>query len=255
MRNRLEDGRVGLGAVTLALVVAMGALLIAPLASASHISPELVTETRNLTCDDLASMFSGIVGDVDWTELKQDPPGNGVESDGTLTVTISNFDGKSFDWSSNIGVDAVFVKAGNAGSHFYIYQPPAESIGDTGISSPGETGNEISHITFCYDLADPTTTTTEATTTTTEATTTTTEATTTTTEATTTTTEATTTTIPDEVLPTVITTSTTVEVLPSDTLPFTGPEDGNAAFLAMLLIASGSIALVAARAFRDETDS
>ena len=54
-----------------------------------------------------------------WTELKVQPPGNGVFTDGTLTVTIANFANSnsgtpgSFDWSSNIGVDAVFVKAGN----------------------------------------------------------------------------------------------------------------------------------------------
>jgi hypothetical protein len=117
---------------------------------------------------------------------------------------------------------------------------------------------------FVTTTTEATTTTTEATTTTTEATTTTTEATTTTTEATTTTipdevlptvittstTEATTTTIPDEVLETVITTSTTVEVEPLETLPFTGAENGSAAALALVLVASGVLSLIWARVFR-----
>ena len=66
----------------------------------------------------------------------------------------------------------------------------------------------------------------------------------------TTTTEATTTTIPDEVLPTVITTSTTVEVEPVETLPFTGAENGSAGALALVLVASGVLSLVWARVFR-----
>jgi hypothetical protein len=206
-------------------------------------------------------------------------------------VTITNFDGKTFDWSSNIGVDAVYVKAGSAGSYLYIYEPPTESTGDTGLTTPGDTGNEISHITFCYDLEDPTTTTTteattttvdEATTTTVDEATTTTvneattttvnEATTTTVnEATTTTVDDTTTTserdrtttserdttttssIPIDILPTSIVPTTTPEVSPS-TLPFTGSESGTPAALALVLIAGGALALVGAKAFRAELD-
>ncbi len=222
-------------------------------------------------------MFSGTVGSVTWIELKQDPPGNDVKSDGTLTVTITNFDGKSFDWSSNIGVDAVYVKAGSAGSYLYIYEPPAESTGDTGLTTPGETGNEISHIAFCYDLEDPTTTT-EPTTTTVEDTTTTSEGDTTTTtvddttttsegdttttsegDTTTTTVDDTTTTserdttttssIPTDILPTSIVATTTPEVSP-DTLPFTGSQSGTPAALALVLIAGGALVLVWARVFQ-----
>jgi hypothetical protein len=65
-------------------------------------------------------------------------------------VTISNFDGKSFDWTATDGVDAVFVKAGAAGSYLYEYSP--ESTGDTALTTPGEgETNQISHIAFCYD--------------------------------------------------------------------------------------------------------
>jgi hypothetical protein len=116
----------------------------------------------------------------------------------------------------------------------------------------------ISQIRLCV-FEESVTTTTEGTTTTTEATTTTTEATTTTTEATTTTTEATTTTvkdtttttveettttsIPDEVLPTVVTT------VPSgdDELPFTGIEANVAIGLGIALLTAGAALLAMTR--------
>ena len=67
--------------------------------------------------------------------------------------------------------------------------------------------------------------------------------------------------IPDEVSPTTIvstTTSivivdTTAEVSP-ETLPFTGFENGTSGLLALLLVASGALALVGMRVFRRETD-
>jgi hypothetical protein len=113
---------------------------------ATHVDPTPIAGAQNRTCSDFQP-----AGET-WTELKVDPPGNGVFSDGTLTVTISNFTGKTFDWSSNIGVDAVFVKAGAEGSNLYVYVPEATS--DTGLTSPGSSGNNISHISFCYDV-DP----------------------------------------------------------------------------------------------------
>ena len=254
LRGRHAGGsRIGLGAGTTALVIGLVGFLVAPMAFASHVQPELITQTANQTCDDLAEAFSGTVGSVSWIELKQDPPGDGVKSDGTLTVTITNFDGKSFDWSSNIGVDAVYVKAGSAGSYLYIYEPPAESTGDTGLTTPGDTGNAISHIAFCYDLEDePTTTTTvddSTTTTVDDSTTTTVDDSTTTTDGSTTTTEE----PPTEILPTSIVATTTPAVSP-ETLPFTGSEDGVPATLALLLIATGALTLVAARTFGAEED-
>ena len=71
--------------------------------------------------------------------------------------------------------------------------------------------------------------------------------------------ETTTTTIPDEVSPTSIVSttttivSTTAEVSP-ETLPFTGFENGTSGLLALVLVATGALALVGTRVFRDETD-
>jgi len=285
--RHVRGSRIGLGAGTTALVVGLVGFLVAPMAIATHVQPELITATANQTCDDLAEAFSGTVGAVSWTELKQDPPGDGEESDGTLTVTITNFDGKSFDWSSNIGVDAVYVKAGSAGSYLYIYEPPAESTGDTGLTTPGDTGNAISHIAFCSDLEDTTTTVDDSSTTTVDDSSTTTvddsstttvddsstttvddsstttvdDSTTTTVDDSSTTTDrerGTTTTPPpttptptDEVLATTITAApTTVEIDPVDTLPFTGVDSGTYGLLAMALIGIGALTLTWARGFR-----
>ncbi len=47
--------------------------------------------------------------------------------------------------------------------------------------------------------------------------------------------------------------STTVEVSP-ETLPFTGFENGTSGLLALVLVATGALALVGTRVFREETD-
>src|SRR5215204_5488557 len=166
-------------------------------------TPATVAVDGNATCAELAPEG------VSWIELKVDPVEDGTFSDDTLTVTIDvteTDDGPVFDWTSNIGVDAVFVKGGPGGL-LYVYDPPEESTGDTGLHAPINPANDnfygLSHVSFCYDEdVAPTTTTTETpttptpeaptTATTVAPTTTTTEApTTTTTEApTTTTTEA-----------------------------------------------------------------
>jgi hypothetical protein len=140
----------------LGLVAATGLLaaLAMPVIGAS-VTPEFSSVTANQECDE----FQG--DGQTWTTLKVDPNPDGagpfVYTEGPLTVTITNaVDDKSFDWTSNIGVDAVFVKAGAGGSNLYRYDPPAESTGDTGLVSPGDSGNGISHISFCYDLNDAT---------------------------------------------------------------------------------------------------
>jgi hypothetical protein len=146
-------------ATLLAALSALGltfSLMVGP-ALATHVTP-IAINSGNPTCEDFEEQY----GDgQDWTEFKlQDDskeggPNNlqdGTYSDGTLTVTIDNFDGTSFDWSSNIGVDAVFVKAGNDKHNLYLYDP--ESLGDTGLQSQDGSGNGISHISFCYDAGD-----------------------------------------------------------------------------------------------------
>ena len=116
--------------------------------------------------------------DADWTEFKieaGDLPDEGSSQtydltpdddsdDATVTITMV-MQGKAFDWTSTVGIDAVYVKGGSAGSYFYGYQPDVNQNGE--ISGPGEEAtsgvdhgtppwhqegkNLISHVTFCYD--------------------------------------------------------------------------------------------------------
>ncbi|MBP8305257.1 MAG: hypothetical protein KBE04_14160, partial [Phycisphaerae bacterium] len=124
-----------------------------------------------------AGELQGVYADpgTTWSELDVDPS-TGTYSDGTLTVTVTlNANATGFDWTSNVGVDAVVVKNGESGANFYVYDglsspsagtigtlpagPTApgvwldsESVGDTGLTTPLDNPlKTISHITFCYD--------------------------------------------------------------------------------------------------------
>jgi len=111
--------------------------------------PAIPVDSGNPTCADFGS---------GWKQLKVDQLGNGTFSDGSLAVTISHYQDSSssragsFDWRSNIGVDAVFVKAGSDKHNLYRYDPEATS--DTDLGPQDGRGNGISHISFCYDAVD-----------------------------------------------------------------------------------------------------
>jgi hypothetical protein len=151
----------GLGSMLAGAVVLIGAFPgdagAAPDQTPSTPSSSVVAD--NPTCGDLAP------AGATWIELKvEEPVEDGTFSDGTLTVTIDvreTDDGQVFDWTSNIGVDAVFVKGGPGGL-LYVYDPPAESTGDTGLHAPVNPNNDkffdLSHVSFCYDKDQATTT-------------------------------------------------------------------------------------------------
>lgn len=117
----------------------------APGSTGNGIDPQV--ETGNPTCEDLGYQLG--------FKPSPEPPPNGIYSDGVLDITISNNDGTYFDWSSNIGVDAVLVKGG-ADTNHYVYDPPTESTGDTHLHSPVNPNNQLphglSHMEFCYDI-------------------------------------------------------------------------------------------------------
>jgi len=137
------------GGAAIATAVAVGLAIVALPATATHVTPETVA--GNPTCSDLVPGT---------TELKVEPVADGTFSDGTLTVTIdvrSTADGQVFDWTSNIGVDAVFAKGGPNGN-LYLYDP--EATVDTGLHAPANRSGAwagLSHISFCYDVGDETT--------------------------------------------------------------------------------------------------
>jgi hypothetical protein len=146
--------------VVIAIVIAVGAMLAAALllsgsrAEATHVSPVFLAGATN----DGKRCSDNVGAGQTWTELKVEGATltNGPHTLGPLTVTIANLTDDTFDWTSNIGVDAVVVKGGSGGSHLYRYDPPTESTGDTGLGVPDPANNGISHISFCYDLPDPT---------------------------------------------------------------------------------------------------
>ena len=145
MHNRITIRRsLVIGLASIAGVV--GLFTVLP-ASATHVNP--TTVSGNASCP------------AGTTTLKVEPVADGTFSDGTLTVTIDVRDtaaGQVFDWTSNIGVDQVIAKGGNA-SNLYTYDP--ESVGDTGLHAPANASGKfagLSHISFCYDADQPTTT-------------------------------------------------------------------------------------------------
>ncbi len=181
--------------------------------------------------------------------VKFDVPDTGTQSPddyGSVVITLISWentpqDPKKVNFSIS-GLEAnQWVEAGTKSG-----QNPQEFWGPFGNgthSIESELQQAISHITLCVFEQEPTTTTTtEATTTTTEATTTTTEATTTTTEATTTTT------VEDEVLPTVITTTT----IAGTDLPLTGARTDALLGLGVVLLGLGLATLTMTRRLETE---
>jgi hypothetical protein len=76
---------------------------------------------------------------------------SGQADDLTNTISIFNVvvdggEGKQFDWSSTLGLDAVIVKGG-PDANAYVYTP--EAFAGSGLVAPG--GAAVSHIEFCYD--------------------------------------------------------------------------------------------------------
>ena len=122
--------------------------------SGDGIEPTLIpkSEINNPECGDLG--LGTLRG------LKVEPVNTGIytSADGLLTVNLtthSTTDGPTFDWTSNTGVDAVIVKGG-PDADSYVYDPPQEDTGDTGLHAPVNDSNGkysgLSHVWFCYDL-------------------------------------------------------------------------------------------------------
>ncbi len=61
-------------------------------------------------------------------------------------ISITNNDGKNFDWSSTSPVSCVIVVRGNIANVYYYC--PDGAYGDTELTGPEDF--EISHVTFCY---------------------------------------------------------------------------------------------------------
>lgn len=132
-----------LGTATAFMLLVL-ALLPQPIAG-SQVEPVYVD--KDASCSDLAPQ--GIV----WYELQVPSAEDGTYAHDPLAVTLtthSDDDSVTLDWSSNIGVDGVFVKGG-PGGNFYHYDPPA--IADTALSAPFNHNSgkyyHPGHLLFC----------------------------------------------------------------------------------------------------------
>jgi hypothetical protein len=149
------------GWITAGLLFATAALgPAARSAAAASVNPTAISDDKNPTCAEVAPAGAS------WTEFKLEGTrlADGTYSNGTITVTISNYSDSSsgtpgsFDWAADQGVDAIVVKAGSFKHNLYVYDPEATS--DEGLAPQAGTGNGISHISFCYDADAPATPTT-----------------------------------------------------------------------------------------------
>ena len=80
--------------------------------------------------------------------------GNGQVSSGDLTVTVTGYNGPIgfADWSANLPILAVYVKAGPSGGNLFNY--PAGDTGDQDLHTPRKaTGGfySVSHLAFCWN--------------------------------------------------------------------------------------------------------
>lgn len=104
----------------------------------------------NARCSELAP--HGVV----WHQLKVSSVHDGSYSQGILTVTLDVERGEDRDliaWSSNIGIDGVFVKGG-PGGNFYGYRPPgSQATSDTALVAPYNPNSGAhytpGHMLFC----------------------------------------------------------------------------------------------------------
>ena len=106
----------------------------------STAAPHVVT--GDTTCQD--SYPNDWLLDIQQAEL--DPAlatGTGHFSDGTLNVDLANYDGSTFDWTSNLGVDGVWVSTSTGGTGYDYHG------GTSG--SDLTAGAQIDELTFCYD--------------------------------------------------------------------------------------------------------
>jgi LPXTG-motif cell wall-anchored protein len=214
-----QKGRKTLAMSTVAvLVLSLMFLLADPAARADHVQPDDVVPHSAEA--NQAPFWETYLVDV--REINDASCDKIDESGGSAFVMPAAANGETW----------VLLVVKQATTNFVYYDP----IGGHPYPSAGETGPGFSHLIVC-SVVTPTTTSVPVTTTVLE----------------TTTSVPETTSTSAEVLPTSITAapSTTAEVDPIDTLPFTGVESGTPALLALALIAIGALALVATRKVED----
>jgi len=244
------------GVVGLTSLMAGAGLLVAALAgpaAAHESSVEPKPKDEGLSCPELSDEHAG--GQL-WQVYTIDDVADGDHSEtytvggaGTVTVTVKG--GKTFEWSSTFGIDAIYVQGRDAGlspnSYFYLYAPDQEATDkeateDVDLGTPPwhrwDT-NKIKSISFCYDAEKETPPTSETTMPSESTTSSVVESTTTSVESTTTTVEETTTTTQPPTSTTAAEggSTTTMRVI-SGNLPKTGSDN------TWMLLAFGGVLVV-----------
>src|SRR5690554_2227094 len=141
MLRRLPTRAVATAAALFLLLVT---LLPRP-TSGSHVDPVYVG--FNASCSDLSP------AGATWEQFQISSVSDGTYSHGPLVVTLDVHAGTvtTIDWSSNLGVDGVFVKGG-PGGYFYRYTSAATS--DTGLTAPFNPAGQPfdpAHLLFCTE--------------------------------------------------------------------------------------------------------
>jgi hypothetical protein len=120
---------------------------LAATASADHVTP--VARNDNPRCVDIDEGFEELFINT----------ADGEFSDGTVTVTVTNYDGKTFDWSTDEGIDAVIVLGGpdGVGSSVYSFESPETSDQSAhALADPQGGYYPTFHFLVCYEAAPST---------------------------------------------------------------------------------------------------
>ena len=136
---------IALGMLFAVVAVALAVSYAPQDAQAAHVTPVFIA--GNPTCGDARS---GLLEAIK-VEPVQSGTFNFTAQGMEHSVTLSNVEEQTFDWTSTLGIDVVLSKGGPA-ANAYMYDPPSESFGDTDLVTPNKRG--LSHVTFCYD-SDP----------------------------------------------------------------------------------------------------
>jgi LPXTG-motif cell wall-anchored protein len=218
---------IGLGSIVAGALVLAGAFPgNAGAAPTQAQTPSSSVVEGNPNCGDLGEFdFEFKIDEQPVAGMTYDDP----DSDLVITITeVVEGDPMTFSFESNIPVSAVFVKSGPGGI-LYTFDPPTTT--GTDLASPNDS---ISHVSFCWNEDQGTTTTTA-------------KDTTTTTEAGSTTTSS--------VVPTSVSVPTTVSGATTATtqrggLPRTGSNTGPALAIGAGLLAGGVALVAATRRYR-----
>ena len=149
--HRTSPRRFGALVLSGALVASFAGFALANPASAAH--ADGVVYEGNPTCAEANAAWMGFKIEV--ADLIDDKQTSHDDPNSDLVITIANADSQTFDWTSNLGLVAVLVKASNGGLQYNYVAP--DNKADTGLHGPSLTGvdlvvryHDISHVNFCF---------------------------------------------------------------------------------------------------------